>query len=654
MSSTLIDHLNPEQQQAVLHKEGPAMVLAGAGSGKTTVLTTRVAWLIEEKGIQPHQILVVTFTNKAAGEIKDRIQQATGSRLPYSGTFHSLCAKILRIDGHYIGLDPNFVIYDANDQHQLVKNIYKSHGFDKAEFNPKAALAAISNAKNEIVSPKEYHEFATGAFQTFVAKLYTIYEAELIKAQAVDFDDLLLKTLKLLQNNATIREKYQRLFLHVLIDEYQDTNTVQYQLSKILAAPQNNIYVVGDFSQSIYAWRGANYKNMMQLKKDFGGITEYRLEQNYRSKQNILDAATDVISLNTSHPILKLWTEKEAGELITCFEADGGREEAKTVVSYIRDNRKKQIEYTDMAILYRTNAQSREFEEALINAGIPYRLIGGTKFYERTEVKDIIAYLRYVLNQNDSVSKTRAEKLGKRRLATLTKWNEKQNPEELTAQPAAELLKTILEVTDYQSKYAKETEENMQRLGNIQELLNVATQFETPHQFLENVALIQNDYLMDAIAKEENSVNLMSLHAAKGLEFSVVCMAGMEDGLLPHSRSLFDAEQMEEERRLCYVGITRAKQKLYLTHARSRFQYGNTTSAIRSRFISDITPTLMEFFGGGSTSYKSKTNYYSSNSPQQQNSKSGYTEKRRVVPVDDDMVEGVLSGEIDIDALIDF
>ena len=623
------------------------MVLAGAGSGKTTVLTTRVAWLIAEKNIQPHQILVVTFTNKAAGEIKERIQQLTGSRLPYSGTFHSLCAKILRIDGHLMGLDQNFVIYDASDQTQLVKTIYKEHGFDKNEFNPKAAQAAISSAKNEVISPKEYAEFANGAFQTFVGKLYKLYEVELIKAQAVDFDDLLLKTLKLLQNNATVREKYQRLFEHVLIDEYQDTNTVQYQLSKILAAPQNNIYVVGDFSQSIYAWRGANYRNMMQLKKDFSQITEYRLEQNYRSKQNILDAATDIISQNTSHPILKLWTEKDAGELITCYEAESSRDEAKAVISFIRQHT-PQYTYNDIAILYRTNAQSREFEEALIHGGIPYRLIGGTKFYERAEVKDVIAYLRYVLNQQDSVSKTRIEKLGKRRLTALSAWLSKQKSEELVQSAPIDLLKAILEVTDYQAKYAKETEEHMQRLGNVEELLNVAAQFETPHQFLENVALIQNDHLIDSPIEEDNSVNLMSLHAAKGLEFAIVCMAGMEDGLLPHSRSLFDADQMEEERRLCYVGITRAKQKLYMTHARSRFQYGTTTSAIRSRFITDISKDLIELTGRGASSYSTKQNYR-----KKSKNTTGYTEPRRYVPVDDDMVEGVLTGEIDIDALLD-
>lgn len=663
---TLLDRLNPDQKKAVLHEGGPAMVLAGAGSGKTTVLTTRVAWLIAEKNVQPHNILVVTFTNKAAGEIKERIQTITGSRLPYSGTFHSLCAKILRIDGQYIGLDQNFVIYDSNDQDQLIKNIYKAHGFDKAEFNPKAALAAISNAKNEIVSPKEYKKFANGAFQTFVGKLYTLYEAELIKAQAVDFDDLLLKTLKLLQNNQTIRNKYQSLFEHVLIDEYQDTNTVQYQLSKIFAHPQNNIYVVGDFSQSIYAWRGASYKNMMQLKKDFPEITEYRLEQNYRSKQNILDAATDVISQNTSHPILELWTEKDAGELITSFEAESSRDEAKQVVSYIRDHVfKKGLTYNDIAILYRTNAQSREFEEALISAGIPYRLIGGTKFYERSEVKDMIAYLRYVLNQQDSVSLTRITKLGKRRLENLTNWMGKQDPAVLIETAPIDILKDILEVTDYESKYAKQTEEHLQRLGNIQELLNVASQFDTPHQFLENVALIQNDYLIDALPEEDNSVNLMSLHAAKGLEFAMVCMVGMEDGLLPHSRSLLDAEQMEEERRLCYVGITRAKTKLYLTHARSRFQYGTTTSAIRSRFITDISDHLIEHIGRGSSSYGNKrggrTNYFHSSdeysnghTKNQAQKKNGFSEPRRVVPVDESMVDDVLNGNIDIDDLIDF
>ena len=657
---TLLDHLNPDQKKAVLHPGGPAMVLAGAGSGKTTVLTTRVAWLIEQQHIAPESILVVTFTNKAAGEIKDRIRSNTGKNLPFSGTFHSLCAKLLRIDGYHIGVDQNFVIYDSSDQDQLIRTIYKEHGFEKGEYNPKAALAAISNAKNEVISPKEYQSVAQGAFQTFVGKLYTLYETELIKAQALDFDDLLLKTLKLLQNNTTIREKYQRLFQHVLIDEYQDTNTVQYQLSKILATPQNNLYVVGDFSQSIYAWRGANYRNMLQLKKDFPEIAEYRLEQNYRSKQNILDAATDVISHNTSHPILTLWTEKDAGELITCIETESSRDEAHTILSCIAEHSTKGVAYNDIAILYRTNAQSRELEEACIRAGIPYRLIGGTKFYERSEVKDVIAYLRYVLNPLDSVSLGRITKLGKRRLSTLSAWMEKQDRDRLIATKPAELLTEILEITDYQSKYSKETEDTMQRLGNIQELVTVASQFETPHQFLENVALIQNDYLIDAPAEVENALNLMSLHAAKGLEFSVVCMVGMEEGLLPHSRSLFDADQMEEERRLCYVGITRAKQKLYMTHAQTRFQYGTTTPAVASRFITDISKTLLEYKGRKS-SLQSKANAGYTNNYSQYSKKAKSTEKtntfaepRRYVPLDDSMMDDVLSGNLSVDDLIEF
>jgi DNA helicase II / ATP-dependent DNA helicase PcrA len=642
MATDLLANLNPEQRQAVLHQGGPAMVLAGAGSGKTTVLTTRVAWLINQQQVAPHRLLVVTFTNKAAGEIKDRILAKTGSKLPYSGTFHSLCAKILRIDGQYIGLDPNFVIYDSEDQDQLIKDIYKQHGFDKNEFNPKAVKAAISSAKNEVITPKDYAEFASGAFQIFTAKVFTLYETELLKAQAVDFDDLMLKTLKLLQLNTTIRQKYQNLFEHVLIDEYQDTNTVQYQLSKILAAPQNNIYVVGDFSQSIYAWRGANYRNMLQLKKDFPDITEYRLEQNYRSDQNILDAATSVISHNTSHPILSLWTTKPAGHPITCLEAEGGREEATAVISYIKEHRHT-VEYTDIAILYRTNAQSREFEEALIRAGIPYRLIGGTKFYERKEVKDVIAYLRFVLNRHDLVSANRIEKLGKKRLEVLQEWVHKQDLSQLTKTPPAEVIKEILSVTEYLEKYARETEENLQRVSNVQELLNVAAQFATPHQFLENVALIQNDYFIDAQKTEENAVNLMSLHAAKGLEFAVVCMVGMEDGLLPHSRAFFDPDQMEEERRLCYVGITRAKSKLYFTHARTRFQYGSTTGAIRSRFIADIAPHLLEIKGIGSSRYTTTTSH----------GKGSQTTSRRYIPLDDDMIEGVLSGDFDLDTFID-
>ena len=661
--SNLLTRLNKEQLEATLHEQGPAVVLAGAGSGKTTVLTTRVAWLISEKNISPYSILVVTFTNKAAKEIKERIQKLTGHMLPWSGTFHSFCAKILRIDGTHIDLKPNFVIYDSSDQLSLIKQIYKNLNIDKDEFNIKATHSAISNAKNELLSHQDYGQIAHGAFQNHVARAYKVYQHELNKASAVDFDDLLSKTLKLLKTSVEIRKKYQKMFEYVLIDEYQDTNKVQYQLTKILSEPQNNIFVVGDFCQSIYAWRGADYKNMMQLKKSFPKIKEYRLEQNYRSSQTILDAATEVISQNTTHPILKLWTTKPAGGKIFCYEADSCKSEAKQVVKFIREHR-KEFDYGEFAILYRTNAQSREFEEALISGGIPYKLIGGTKFYERKEVKDLIAYLRFAENQNDVVSYERILKLGKKRFAKFIDWLTKTKKQELDNQAASVTLKKILEVTSYIDKFKRETEENVTRKENIEELLNVSAQFENISQFLENIALIQDNQFADKGEANENSysVNLMSLHSAKGLEFEVVIMVGMEDGLLPHSRSLMDNEQMEEERRLCYVGITRAKSHLYFTHSRSRFQYGSNISAARSRFIQDI-PDYLLIMESEPKKYDKYNNYDHNN----KRNKNGYrkpnydtnsfnqkpTKPKRRIVVDEDILDGVLAGDFDIDKLIE-
>jgi DNA helicase II / ATP-dependent DNA helicase PcrA len=657
----LLSHLNEHQRQAVLHQQGPAIVLAGAGSGKTTVLTTRAAWLLTEQAVPPEALLVVTFTNKAASELKERIFKLTGSSLPYAGTFHSLCAKILRRDGFHIGLTPNFAIYDTDDQAKLLKEIYKTHGFDPTEVAPKAVAAAISKAKNEVLNYRDYQEIAQGSFQKHVGQVFELYQKALAKAQAVDFDDLLLKALYLLQEKAQVRQSYQELLTHILVDEYQDTNKVQYLLTKLLTQPHDNLYVVGDFSQSIYAWRGADYRNMMLLKRDFKSMSEYRLEQNYRSNQTILDAATAVISNNTSHPILELWTEQTAGNTITCYEAETGQDEAWQVVRYI-NHEHQHHPYQEMAILYRTNAQSRAFEEALIKSGIPYRLIGGTKFYERKEIKDVLAYLRYLANDVDIVSYQRLVSLGKRRLATFEAWLTNETREKALTMTPSELLRSILETTNYLDKFSKKTEEDLARKDNVYELLNVAAQFENLTQFLENVALIQNDYLIDQNPDPEaqnNQVNLMSLHAAKGLEFEVVFMVGMEDGLLPHSRSLLEKTEMEEERRLCYVGITRAKSKLYMTHARSRYQYGYSSNALRSRFLADIPAELMEFQGGDriaeNRNSQGWSGQYAGQYSGQYSSKKGdkSSSQRRYVPLDDDLLEGVLHGEIDIDRLLE-
>lgn len=633
-----LSKLNPDQQEAVLHREGPALVLAGAGSGKTTVLTHRAAWLIKEKGILENQILLVTFTNKAAGEMKERIERLTGSSLPWAGTFHSLSARMLRQDGYNLGLDFNYVIYDSDDQMHLIKDIYKQHGFDAHQFKPVAVKAAISKAKNDLETPTEFEQSAVGEFASFVARVYKLYQRELTKANAVDFDDLLLKALQLLKEHQSVRQRYQELFHFVMVDEYQDTNKAQYQLTQLLTQPQNNLYVVGDFSQSIYAWRGADYKNMLQLKNDFQSVQEYRLEQNYRSTQSILDAATHVISHNKSHPVLKLWTTNTVSNPIMVLDSSTGELEASKVVDHIRRHGRT-ISLDQITILYRTNAQSRLFEEALIRQGIPYRLVGGTKFYERKEVKDVIAYARVLVNPLDSVSYNRISKLGKRRLEKFDTWRSKIKPEETTNIEPHTLLETILEETGYLSKFSEEVEEERQRMENVQELVNMASQFNTLTQFLENVALLQDNYFADV--KEplgglsNGSVQLMSLHSAKGLEFEVVFLVGMEDGLLPHGNSLFDPSGIEEERRLCYVGITRAKQFLYLSFARSRYQYGSRIGTIPSRFLHDIPENLLQY-----------------DSPQIKRGTPSEPGSRRIV-VDEDMAESILNGDLDIEVFLE-
>lgn len=639
--ATQLEHLNPEQKAAVLHAEGPAMVLAGAGSGKTRVLTTRAAWLLDQ-GLHPSQLMLVTFTNKAAGEIRTRVTELTGSNLPWSGTFHSLCARILRIHGHLVGLPAGFSIYDTDDQVSLVKQIYKQHGFSTKEFKPKSVLFTISDAKNEMIGWQEYQNTAYGRFQDHVAKVYKLYQHALDENDAVDFDDLLLKVIELFETTDVLAH-YQDRLKHILVDEYQDTNKAQYVLTKMLSAPQNNLFVVGDFAQSIYAWRGADYRNMLALKTEFDQMKEYRLEQNYRSTQNILEAATQVVSHNTSHPVLSLWTDRQSqieNQPLVIHETNSQSHEAETVVSYIRQL-STSYQYKDMAILYRTNAQSRAFEEAFVRAGIPYQVVGGTKFYERKEIKDVLSYLRLLANPNDTVSHTRAEKIGKRRLQAFQTWKEnlKVSAEELQQLEPGPALEQLLKATTYLKKYDEKDPDDLSRLENIRELINVAYQFQNVLQLLENIALVQNETLLDASPDDQpNQVTLMSLHAAKGLEFPVVFMVGMEDGLLPHSRSLLDQHQMEEERRLCYVGITRAKDQLYFTYAKQRTSYQGTSYSMRSRFLGDIQSKLVTKKGGGGS-----TGFTPAATPT----------GRRVVPVDDETLDGVLSGDFDVEAFLD-
>lgn len=638
--SDFLSSLNSQQQAAVAHSVGPALVLAGAGSGKTTVLTNRVAWLITNN-IAAQNILLVTFTNKAATEMKQRVLKLTGHSLPFAGTFHSLAAKILRSDGSAVGLDRHFVIYDTDDQQALLKELYKANNFDPKRFAVPAVKASISTAKNELIAPSEYEQFARGEFQLHVAKVYRLYEQALRQAQAVDFDDLLIRVLELFERSPETLEKYQTQLTHILVDEYQDTNKAQYKITKALAHPHNNLFAVGDFSQSIYAWRGADYRNMLLLRQDFSDIAEYKLDRNYRSTQVILDAATQVISHNQSHPILHLWTENVTTQKIAVLETLTADEEAHLVVAKIRAL-KRSHPLSEMAVLYRTNAQSRPFEEALIRSSIPYRLVGGTTFYERKEVKDVIAYLRLLVNPSDTVSEQRVIKLGKRRYQNFLDW--KPN---ITAQLEKEqhsvvaILQELLTTTKYLEKFNQDSEDDLSRIENIQELLSVSSQFATVTEFLENIALLQNNVFANGNSadKVEEAVSLMSLHAAKGLEFEAVFMAGLEEGLFPHSRSLLDPEQMEEERRLCYVGITRAKSQLHLSYATSRFLYGTTTRSAKSRFLADIDPSLIEFSSSNPDQSQWHTNTRS-------------TAGRRLV-IEDEMLNDIITGDLDIEALIE-
>ena len=579
-SVNILTDLNREQKQAVTYTERPLLVLAGAGSGKTKVLTHRVAYFIKQDIAKSENCLLLTFTNKAANEMKERISVLTDNNPPFAGTFHSFCARVLRIDGKHIGIPPGFVIYDEQDQKDLIKQILEGLDFSTDQYNPGAILNIISDAKNQMLAPLEYLDISNGDFQRVVSKVYENYEKELKKNEALDFDDLLLKTVQLYEEAPEVLKKWQTKLTHIFVDEWQDTNKIQYVLIRLLVGNRKNITAVGDFSQSIYSWRGADPTNLNRIALDYKNLKTINLEQNYRSTQNILDAANLVISKNTSHPVLKLWTQKGRGAKIKLYGAKNGFDEAEFVVNEIT----KLQNYKNIAVLYRTNAQSRVLEEAFLHAGIPYVLVGGVKFYNRKEIKDILAYLRVLVNPKDSVSKKRIEKLGIRRLEKFKEIKPDENPTTL------DLLDLILQKTGYFDLFQRKSEENLQRLENIKELRSVATEFPNIYDFLENVALVE----AGPVHAPKNAVTLMTLHAAKGLEFPIIFIIGMEEGLFPHSRSLMDTNQLEEERRLAYVGITRAKETLYLTHASRRLYFGEKISNPPSRFITDIPEDLLE------------------------------------------------------------
>lgn len=602
-----LDELNTEQRSAVEHSGTPLLIMAGAGSGKTKTLTYKAAYLIHSKTITPDQLLMVTFTNKAAHEMKERLLKVVGSRVPNVGTFHSMSARILRRDAEAAGLSRDFVIYDDGDQEALVKEISGNLELDPKRFKARSIMSAISSAKQEMVSPENYKSMAHGQFQEITAEVYLKYQKQLKAYGAVDFDDLLNLTVKLFQENPVILEKYQDLFRYIFVDEYQDTNTTQYLFTTLLARKYKQLTVVGDASQSIYRWRGADYRNMQKLKKEYSNITEIRLSRNYRSTQNILDAAYNVIENNKNHPILSLWTEEGPGEKITLIEAYSGTDEASRITQELSKLHETHP-WSDVALLYRTNAQSRSIEEGFIRSGIPYVLIGGTKFYERKEIKDLLSYLRVVLNPEDMISYRRVEKLGKRKLAQVLNI-----PHEMDTEAAApsELLEKVIESSAYLQQFDEEIEEELARIENIKELQSVASEFTSLPEFLENIALVQSEYSTgEKLNENKDFVTLMTLHAAKGLEFPIVFLIGMEEGLFPHSRSLMEPEDMEEERRLAYVGITRAKYKLYMSWAKQRVVWGTVGVQSRSRFIDEIKPELFEY--SKSTSSERTSPKYSS------------------------------------------
>jgi len=620
-TTNLFENLNPQQIEAVKHLDGPALVVAGPGSGKTRVLTHRVAYLIEHHHIPETNILCVTFTNKAAGEIKERVnvllKNVTGGakKLPWSGTFHSICSKILRKHGFHIGIPPSFVIYDTNDQESLIKQIIKDFGINSKQFNPRAILATISSAKSELISHEEYEGFAHGYFQRTVAKVYPEYQKRLRKNDALDFDDLLVETVNLFNQEAKVLELFQKNLQYIMVDEYQDTNKAQYVLTRQLSDLHKNLFVVGDMSQAIYSFRGADYRNILNFQTDYPDAKIYNLEQNYRSTQIILDSATNIIKNNSSHIPLDLWTNKKGGDKVLIYTGRNETNEAEFVINEILRELAGGKKFSDIAVLYRTNAQSRNIEEHLIKNNIPYKIVGGLRFYSRKEIKDVVAFLRVVHNPKDSVSWERIinvppRGLGDKSVATIktdgwrldtiqerTKLPVKKWVEEKDLYSTVELMDEILEKTGYLKWLDDGTEESLTRIENIKELRSVATQFVDLEEFLENVALIESS---DKPSNDYASViTLMTVHASKGLEFPIVFIIGMEEGLFPHAQSQMDLNELEEERRLCYVAITRAQEKVFLTNAQSRLYFGSVQSNFPSRFISEIPQELVTHQGYG-------------------------------------------------------
>ncbi|MFA5827815.1 MAG: UvrD-helicase domain-containing protein [Candidatus Shapirobacteria bacterium] len=596
--------LNPAQKEAVTYSGSPLLLLAGAGSGKTRVLTHRAAYLIKTSAAQTSEILLLTFTNKAADEMKQRMGRLIGSKNNglFAGTFHSFCCRVLRADGLPVGVPPNFNIYDTGDQEDTIRKILHEMNLTPKEFKPGNVLYYIGAAKNDFLSPKDMELQSSGFWQTYAAKIYAKYQKILFESHALDFDDLLFKTVELFSGQPSILEKYQDKYKFILVDEYQDTNQIQYLLAKLLAQKYQQITAVGDASQAIYGWRGANYKNLVNFTVDFKDTKVINLEQNYRSTKIILEAANSIISKNNSHPVLKLFTEKKSSDKIKLFTADSEISEAEYVsskIKFIYDNYK--IPYKNIAVLYRMNAQSRVLEETFIKSNIPYVLVGGLRFYDRAEVKDIIAMLRFANDQADIISLDRVEKaLGKRRLET---FKALLRSIDLQSANSLQIFESLVIGSDYLKHFDPKDEEDQKRIENIKELKSVAASFPKLTTFLENVALVQNEYSQQEKSKKSKEnregVRLMTLHGSKGLEFEVVFLVGFEEGILPHSNCMLDDSQIEEERRLCYVGITRAKDYLHISYATRRLYFGKSSLNEPSRFLGEIPQKLIEIEESG-------------------------------------------------------
>jgi DNA helicase-2/ATP-dependent DNA helicase PcrA len=637
MVNPLLAELNEPQRQAAETTEGPVLILAGAGSGKTKALTHRAAYLVRERGVRPMNILAVTFTNKAAGEMRARVlgllslDPANRSYFPFMGTFHSICLRLLRREAAEIGLPGNFLVFDSADTLSAIKRAMRTCGIDDKELKPTTVHGLISSAKNELIGPQQYGQLATGKAQNAAAKVYPVYQALLKEAGALDFDDLIFNTVKMFREHPEILEKYRQQFQYIMVDEYQDTNHAQYQFTKMLAAGHRNLCVVGDDWQSIYSWRGANFQNILDFEKDYPEATVIKLEQNYRSTRHILDAAHAIITKNRVRSDKQLWTEQAEGAGIGIVNVYNEVQEAEWIVRQAEDlviSEKRQL--ADFAVLYRTNAQSRSLEEAFLRASMPYKIVGGTRFYERREIKDALAFLRFVYQPEDPVSFGRIinlppRGLGDVSLQRLETWRRAEGlglmealnaadrapglqpraanalrsfgqliaglREQAAKLPTGPLLDLVLKRTGYLNYLDDGTITAADRIENVKELLSVAETYNelTLEAFLEEVALISD---IDNYSQDTNAVTFMTLHAAKGLEFPVVFMPGMEEGIFPHSRALFDGEQMEEERRLCYVGMTRARERLYLLYANSRMLYGTINHNPPSRFVLEVPPEV--------------------------------------------------------------